>query len=70
MMHLAMNLTYTETYLTAFHNAKPGMTSRAFEALPVTCGERRFASTCASLIAMLPDPDATPTAWRAKCAVC
>ena len=62
MMHFAMNLTRTETYLTAFHDANPGATSRAFEALPVTCGERTFASTYASLISMLPDADANANA--------
>ena len=55
-----MNLTRTETYLTAFHDANPGVTSRAFEALPVTCGERRFASTYASLISTLPAASAQP----------
>ena len=54
-----MNLTRTETYLTAFHDANPGVTSRAFDALPVSCGERTFASTDASLISMLPAADAT-----------
>ena len=55
-----MNETRTETYLTAFHDANPGVTSRAFEALPVTCGERRFASTCESLISTLPAASAQP----------
>ena len=55
-----MNETRTETYLTAFHDANPGVTSRAFVALPVTCGERRFASTYASLISTLPAASAQP----------
>ena len=49
-----MNLTRTETYLAAFHDANPGVTSRAFEALRVVCGERSFGSTYESLISMLP----------------
>ena len=49
-----MDLTRTETYLTTFHNAHPGATSRSFGALPVTCGEQAFASTHLSLISMLP----------------
>ena len=55
-----MNLTRTETYLTAFHDANPGVTSQAFEALPVSCGERAFASTYASLISTLPAAGAQP----------
>ena len=58
MIHFTMDLTRTEAFLAAFHDANPGVTSRAFEALPVTCGERTFASTYASLISMLPDADA------------
>ena len=57
-----MNLTRTETYLTAFHDANPGVTSRAFEALPVTSGERAYASTCESLISTLPAAGAQPLA--------
>ena len=57
-----MTLTRTEAYLSTFHDANPGVTSRAFEALPVTCGERAFSSTDASLISMLPDADATADA--------
>ena len=57
-----MTLTRTEAYLSTFHDANPGVTSRAFEALPVTCGERAFSSTYASLISMLPDADADATA--------
>ena len=57
-----MTLTRTEAYLSTFHDANPGVTSRTFEALPVTCGERAFSSTYASLISMLPDADATADA--------
>ena len=55
-----MNETRTETYLTAFHDANPGVTSRAFEALPVMCGEQAFPSTYESLISMLPAAGAQP----------
>ena len=58
MMHFAMTLTRSEIYLTTFHDANPGVTSRAFAALPVTCGERAFASTYASLISTLLDANA------------
>ena len=53
-----MTLTRAEAYLSMFHDANPGATSRAFAALPVTCGERAFASTYASLFSMLPDANA------------
>lgn len=55
-----MNLSRTETYLATFHDANPGVTSCAFEALPVACGELTFKSTYASLIASLPDGGVQP----------
>ena len=39
-----MNLTRTEAYLSTFHDANPGVTSRAFETPPVSCGELAFGS--------------------------
>ena len=60
MIHFAMNLTRTETYLAAFHDANPGTTSRAFKALPVSRGGLAFASTYASLISMLPEGGSQP----------
>ena len=55
-----MNLTRTETYLAAFHDANPGVTSQAFGALRGVCGERSFGSTCESVILMLPGAGAQP----------
>ena len=55
-----MNLTRTETYLAAFHDASPGVTSRAFEALPVACGALVFASTYESLMSVQPEGGAPP----------
>jgi hypothetical protein len=48
MIHFAMPLTHTETWLAAFHDANPGAPSRAFDALPALCSEQAFASTCDS----------------------
>lgn len=57
MMHSIMNLSRAESYLSAFHDANPGVTSRSFEAMPVRRDGLEFASTYRALISALPDTD-------------
>jgi SAM-dependent methyltransferase len=47
-------LSPTECFLTQFHDAKPGVTWTAFGNLPVSMGERRFASSYEVLAAVVP----------------
>src|SRR5260221_8125773 len=53
-----MNLTLTERYLAGYHDANPGVTSRAFAQLGVSNGTRPFASTYHALVSTLPEDDA------------
>ena len=62
-----MNLTLTERYLAGFHDTSPGVTSRAFEHLPVHCGARAFASTYHALLSSLPDASAPRTVLDLAC---
>ena len=62
-----MNLSRAESYLSAFHDANPGATSRAFEALPVRRDRLEFASTYRSLISALPDTEAPLTVLDLAC---
>ena len=62
-----MNLSRAERYRSAFHNANPGLTSRAFEVLPVRRNGLAFASTCRSLISALPATDAPLTVLDLAC---
>ncbi|MBC7733764.1 MAG: class I SAM-dependent methyltransferase [Bacteriovorax sp.] len=62
-----MSLSRAESYLSTFHDANPGVTSRAFEALPVRRDGLEFASTYRSLISALPDTEAPLTVLDLAC---
>ena len=67
MIRGTMNLSRAESYLSTFHDANPGVTSRAFEALPVRRDGLEFASTYRSLISALPDTEAPLTVLDLAC---
>ncbi|MBC7481451.1 MAG: class I SAM-dependent methyltransferase [Rhizobacter sp.] len=62
-----MNLSRAESYLSAFHDANPGVTSRSFGAMPVQCDGLEFASTYRALISALPDTDEALTLLDLAC---
>ena len=67
MIRGTMNLSRAESYLSTFHDANPGATPRAFEALPVRRDGLEFASTYRSLISALPDTEAPLTVLDLAC---
>ena len=67
MIRGTMSLSRAESYLSTFHDANPGVTSRAFEALPVRRDGLEFASTYRSLISALPDTEAPLTVLDLAC---
>ena len=67
MIRSTMILSRAESYLSAFHDANPGVTSRAFEAMPVRCGGLEWASTYRALISALPDTDTPLTVLDLAC---
>ncbi len=62
-----MHPTQTERYLAGYHDTNPGVTSRAFAALPVTNGTVSFASTYHALRSTLPDSAAPLTVLDLAC---
>jgi len=67
MIRSTMNLSRAESYLSAFHDANPGVTSRSFEALSVRRDGLAFASTYRALISALPDTDEPLTVLDLAC---
>ncbi len=56
---MSLSLSTAERFLAGFHDADPGVTSRAFAALPAQMAGRDFASSYACLAAVVPDGAAT-----------
>ena len=52
---MALSLSDSERFLSAFHDADPGGTPRAFAHLPATMAERAFASSYECLLDAIPD---------------
>jgi ubiquinone/menaquinone biosynthesis C-methylase UbiE len=67
MIRSSMKLSRAERYLSAFHDANPGLTSRSFEAMPVRCAELEWASSYRALISALPDTDSPLTVLDLAC---
>ncbi len=51
---MATDLSPAEAFLVAFHDARPGLTAKAFGALPVACGSGAFASSYDALAELVP----------------
>jgi hypothetical protein len=62
-----MKLTLTERYLAGFHDANPGVTSRAFAQQAVSGAGQSFASTYHALLSALPDTGTPITVLDLAC---